>query len=185
MQINRMDLQNKLITDFEYHDAIIIKVTKNVNDVTILLKDGWNEGKIDELNFINCKINHRFDLENREIYQLDDIAYFEKSGWHMSFLIWTDEGLLEKVIIESENIIAKKYEIKENLFQPEKDFKKLMKKIKKQIGECESTCEKLQDQEIQKLFDDALKKRETLLFDINNYKFTQKEDLNKEMYINK
>lgn len=115
MQITARNLQDNLITEFSYHDATIIKVEKNNTDVTILFKDGFNEGQFNELKFINCKIVNKNDLKNRTIYQLDDLVNFGRTKWYMSFLVWVDGGLLEQVRTESDNIIAKKYEIKENL----------------------------------------------------------------------
>lgn len=112
MQINKKDLNNKLIMDFSYHDAIILKVTKNNNDITILLKDGWIDEQINEIKFIDSEIEHQFELEDRDIYQLDDLVYFDK--WYMSFLVWTDNGLLEKIELSANNIISKKYETKTN-----------------------------------------------------------------------
>ena len=112
MQINKKDLNNKLIMDFSYHDAIILKVTKNNNDITILLKDGWIDEQINEIKFIDSEIEHQFELEDREIYQLDDLVYFDK--WFMSFLVWANNGLLEKIELSANNIISKKYETKTN-----------------------------------------------------------------------
>ena len=43
MQITLRDLSDNLITDFNYHDALIINITKVNNNVTILLKDGFNK----------------------------------------------------------------------------------------------------------------------------------------------
>ena len=76
MQINLRDLQDKLIMDFNYHDAKILNVSNNDNDVTILLNDGFNT-QLDELTFINSNISYQFNLKNRIIYQLDDLVYFE------------------------------------------------------------------------------------------------------------
>lgn len=112
MQINKKDLNNKLITKFSYHDAIILKVTKTNNDITILLKDGWIDEQVNEIKFINSEIKHQFELEDREIYQLDDLVYFDK--WFMSFLVWANNGLLEKIEFSANNIISKKYETKTN-----------------------------------------------------------------------
>lgn len=112
MQINKKDLNNKLITKFSYHDAIILKVTKNNNDITILLKDGWIDEQVNEIKFINSEIKHQFELEDREIYQLDDLVYFDK--WFMSFLVWANNGLLEKIEFSANNIISKKYETNTN-----------------------------------------------------------------------
>ena len=110
MHVSEKDLRDNLIMDFSYHDAEIIKVSKNKKDVTILLDDGFNEGQNDELKFINCEFSHKNDLENRIIYQLDDLVNFDRNIWHMSFLVWVDGNLLEKVVIEADNIISKKYD---------------------------------------------------------------------------
>lgn len=112
MQIKK-DLKGKLIMDFNYHDAQIMQIDKNNNNIKFLLNDGY-ESQINELNFINCEIINQYDLENRIIYQLEDLVKFD-SKWYMSFLVWTDDNLLEKVEIEADNIISKKYEFNQNI----------------------------------------------------------------------
>jgi len=182
MQINKNDLRSSLIMDFSYHDALITKVIRNEKDITILLIDGWNEGQINELNFINCKNKFQYDLENRTIYQLDDFVYFEKKGWYMSFLVWIKDGLLEKVYIEADNIISKKYKIKENLLVDESSFKEKLDEVKKHIGKI--TLEELKKNKMEDLLNKifCVKEKESLIMDINNYTLINEEDLN-EKYI--
>ena len=182
MQINLRDLQNKLIMDFNYHDAKILNVTNNDNDVTILLNDGFNT-QLDELTFINSNISYQFNLKNRIIYQLDDLVYFEKAGWHMSFLVWTSDNLLEKVVVESKNIISKKYQIKNNILDDLDDFEEKASEINNQIGEI--NVKKLQDKKAQKLLDKIFQvnEREKILSDINNYTLSKEENLNNEFKI--
>lgn len=184
MQINCKDLSDKLIIDFNYHDAQIVKVIKNSKDITFILKDGFNENQIDELNFINCEIEHQYPLEDRIIYQLDDLVKFHDSKWFMSFLVWTDNGLLEKILIDADNIISRKYEDNkyiENLGNSKNEVESNIKEIENIIGEL--TVDKLRDEKNQSLFNKIFNnKKHNILDDFNNYKLVKEEDLNNEVY---
>lgn len=182
MQITERDLQDNLITEFGYHDGTILKVTKDKKDVKILLRDGYNQEQINELNFMNCKFNCQNDLEGCTIYQLDDLVNFGRSKWNMSFLVWVEGGLLEKVDIEADNIISKKYCVKENLLEDEGTFEEQLEEVKKQIGEI--TVRKLQTKKVNDLLTKIFKveEREALLSDISNYILVSEEDLNNETY---
>lgn len=109
MQLTDKILHERLTKDFNYHDAQIIKITKNKNDIILLLTDGFNEGQKNELTFTNCELNHNYELEERYIYQLDDLVYFDGNGCYMSLLVWMkDNDLIEKVTFECDNITAVK-----------------------------------------------------------------------------
>lgn len=179
MQINMRDLEGKLIVEFGYHDSKIIKVAKNKKDITILLKDGYEE-QMDELVFVNAYINNEYDLEDRIIYQLEDLVYFEGSGWHMSFLIWTDDNLLEKVTVEAKNIISKKYQLKENVFGSETDYENKLNQLTQQLGGL--TTETVRSDKFENLIEKIfhVKENEKILSDINNYILNSEEDLNEE-----
>ena len=183
MQITERDLQDNLITDFGYHDGTILKVTKDKKDVKILFRDGYDDKQINELNFINCKFNCQNDLEDCIIYQLDDLVSFGSGKWNMSFLVFVEGGLLEKVDIEADNIILKKYCIKENLLEAEGAFEEQLEEIKMIISKIVLKTiqnKKIQDLLLDKIF--QIKKRKAILSDFNNYILVSEEDLNKETY---
>lgn len=120
-------MQNNLIMKFSYHEAIIVETKIEQNDLILILSDGWNEGQINEIRFINYKIDSKNDLNGREIYQILDLVSFAKNKYFMELLIWYYEvegNIAEVVKIEAENIISKKY--KDGKLEEEED---LMKKI--------------------------------------------------------
>lgn len=187
MIISERDLNNNLVCSFAYHDAKILNLEENGNEVTMLFTDGWNEGQMDQITFTNCKITYQYDFVGSIIYQLDDI---HKSGkfWHMSFLIWTDGNLLEKVVVEAENIISKKYQLKENISDEIKKednmvFEELMQLVNR-MGISGKNLEKLKSEEYKSAESKILssRKKGEMIEDINNYDLVSEEDLNKEIH---
>lgn len=112
MNIRFKDLGKTLIGNLNCYDGKILKVKNENNNIIITFLDGCNDNQINELLFVNCNKKFKYKLEDREIYQLDDLVHFERSNWSMSFLIWMNEGdceLLEKVQLGADNIITKTY----------------------------------------------------------------------------
>lgn len=187
MIISEGDLCNNLVGSFAYHDAKILKLEENGNDETMLFTDGWNEGQMDQITFTNCKITYQYDFVGSVIYQLDDI---HKSGkfWHMSFLIWTDGDLLEKVVVEAENIISRKYQLKENISDEMKKEDDLvfeeLKKLINQMGISGKNIEIFKSEEYKSAESEILnsRKKGEMIEDINNYDLVSEEDLNKEIH---
>ena len=105
-------MENSLIGKFSYHDAVIIEAKTEEKDLVLILSDGWNQGQINEIRFINYKIDSKNDLNGREIYQLLNLSSYEKNQYFIELLIWCydiEGNIAEVVKIESENIISKKY----------------------------------------------------------------------------
>lgn len=135
MIISEKNLDNNLVSSFAYHDAEILKLEENGKDVTILLKDGWVEGQIDQITFSNCKFKCQNDLVGNVIYQLDNICQMGESKWYMSFLVWLEGNTLEKVEVQAENIISKKYQLKDNIeTEIKKEDNTVFEEIKKLIN---------------------------------------------------
>jgi len=177
MQINSTDLRDKLIMNINYHDSKILKVTKKNNNITIMLKDDY-QPHINELIFVNSEINSQNDLEGRIIYQFEDLVKFDQSKWHMSLLIWAkEEDLLEKINIEAENIIAKKYTIKKDILDSFPSPEELLDTVTKRFGELNT--ESLLNKDLVSFIDNKYNERETLLSDFNNYTLIEEESLNK------
>lgn len=185
MRITERDLQDNLICSFGYHDAKVLELEENGKDVTILLMDGWCEGQIDQITFTNCKIKKQYDLVGSEIYQLDDIHKSEKFKWYMSFLVWVDGDLLEKVEVESDNIISKKYQINADVREKIKKENNIIFEELKQLIEQMSvdTIEALKSDEYKIVESEILssRKKDVLMEDFNNYYLVKEENLNEEI----
>lgn len=129
MQIKYKDLKDKLIYEFNFHDAKILNIQENGKYTVLILKDGFVPGQINELCFLNANISSSSSLENRYIYQLENLVRLDEFDWHMSLLIWTDEldsEELERVDIHAKNIICKKYKHKNSL-EAEEDLNEALK----------------------------------------------------------
>lgn len=101
-----------IIHKLSYHDAEIIDITYNDNNLILKINDGWNIGQVNELVFVNGKENSKYDLLNRFIYQFDNIEKNDEF-YNFSLLIWMKEldgMLLEKVNIEANDIIVSIYD---------------------------------------------------------------------------
>ncbi len=186
MSISERNLRNNLIGSFAYHDAKILKLEENGKDVTMIFTDGWVEGQIDQIIFTNCKIKYQYDFVGSEIYQLDGIYKDETSKWYMSFLIWIDGDLLEKVEVEAENIISKEYQIKDSVRDEIKEenntiFEEL-KQLINQMGI--NNIEKLKSKEYKSAENKILstRKKDVMMEDFDNYVLVSEEDLNQEIY---
>lgn len=189
MIISEKNLDNNLVSSFAYHDAEILKLEESGQDVTILLKDGWVEGQIDQITFSNCKFKCQNDLVGNVIYQLDNICQMGESKWYMSFLVWLEGNTLEKVEVQAENIISKKYQLKDNIeTEIKKEDNTVFEEIKKLINKMGITdindLAKLESEEYKsaerKIW--KSKKKYKILNNINNYVLVSEEDLNKEIY---
>lgn len=177
MQINIRKIKNSIIRQINFHDAYIMKVIKNNNQITLLLQDDYQREKLYEMTFTNYKINNKFDLDERTIYQFEDLCYFDLSKWNMSLLIWTNDNLLESIRINADNIITKEYNIKDNLIEKDNIYEK-MDELKAHIGELTISNLKKKSTEklIQKIF--KIKEKEAILDDFNNYILINEENLN-------
>lgn len=189
MIISEKNLDNNLVSSFAYHDAEILKLEKSGKDVTILLKDGWVEGQIDQITFSNCKFKCQNDLVGNVIYQLDNICQMGESKWYMSFLVWLEGNTLEKVEVQAENIISKKYQLKDNIeTEIKKEDNTVFEEIKKLINKMGITdindLAKLESEEYKSAERKIWKSRKKykILNNINNYVLVSEEDLNKEIY---
>lgn len=189
MIISEKNLEKKLVSSFAYHDAEILKLEESGQDVTILLKDGWVEGQIDQITFSNCKFKCQNDLVGNVIYQLDNICQIGESKWYMSFLVWLEGNTLEKVEVQAENIISKKYQLKDNIeTEIKKEDNTVFEEIKKLINKMGITdindIAKLESEEYKSAERKIWKSRKKykILNNINNYVLVSEEDLNKEIY---
>lgn len=189
MIISEKNLEKKLVSSFAYHDAEILKLEESGQDVTILLKDGWVEGQIDQITFSNCKFKCQNDLVGNVIYQLDNICQMGESKWYMSFLVWLEGNTLEKVEVQAENIISKKYQLKDNIeTEIKKEDNTVFEEIKKLINKMGITdindIAKLESEEYKSAERKIWKSRKKykILNNINNYVLVSEEDLNKEIY---
>lgn len=189
MIISEKNLDNNLVSSFAYHDAEILKLEESGKDVTILLKDGWIEGQIDQIIFSNCKFKCQNDLVGNVIYQLDNICQMGESKWYMSFLVWLEGNTLEKVEVQAENIISKKYQLKDNIeTEIKKEDNTVFEEIKKLINKMGITdindLAKLESEEYKSAERKIWKSRKKykILNNINNYVLVSEEDLNKEIY---
>lgn len=110
--MNKMEILEKaVINGFSYHDALIIDFKKSGADFLLTFKDGWNDGQINEIRMLNAEVVNKYDLKDREIYQLGFIDFndFSLKKCFLEIYVWYDDCLTEVVKFEAEDFISKVY----------------------------------------------------------------------------
>lgn len=110
--MNKLEIKDKsLLSEFSYHDAVITEFVKDKKDCLLTFTDGWEDGRVNEIRMINVEVYNKYDLKDREIYQLGFFDYcdFDSKPCFLELYVWYDDCLTEVVKFRAEEFKIKTY----------------------------------------------------------------------------
>ena len=118
-------LEKSLIKNFSYHDGLIIEIKREEKDYVLTFTDGWEEDRINQIRMVNCLVENKYDLKDREIYQLGDLQFFpgeENQPCYLELYVCYEYPLFEVVKFSSDDFICKTYS--DNKWSDQESFRK-------------------------------------------------------------